>query len=65
LITTRNPDCGIHVIIGLHEFGRMETENAIILIFKMTGVQQLSDKLTRKIAKPVVLTLGYLVLVID
>jgi tetratricopeptide (TPR) repeat protein len=65
LITTRNPDCGIHATAGLHELGRMETEEAISLILKTTGAQQLSDKPTRKTAKSVVLTLGCLALAID
>jgi hypothetical protein len=43
----------------------METEEAITLIFKTTGTQQLSDKPTRKTAKSVVLTLGCLALAID
>jgi tetratricopeptide (TPR) repeat protein len=65
LITTRNPDCKIYATAGSYELGQMETEDAITLILKTTGTQNLSDKPTREIAKSVVLTLGCLALAID
>ena len=65
LITTRNPDCKIHATAGSYELGQMETEDAITLILKTTGTQNLLDKPTREIAKSVVLTLGCLALAID
>jgi hypothetical protein len=43
----------------------METEDAVTLILKTTGTQNLSDKPTRETAKSVVLTLGCLALAID
>jgi hypothetical protein len=65
LITSRNPDCRIHATAGVHELGRMEVEEAITLILKTAGHEDLSDQPARETAKSVVSTLGCLALAID
>jgi tetratricopeptide (TPR) repeat protein len=65
LITSRNPDCRIHATAGVHELGRMEVEEAITLILKTAGHEDLSDQPARETAKSVVSTLGCLALAIN
>ncbi|KIM92942.1 hypothetical protein OIDMADRAFT_36187 [Oidiodendron maius Zn] len=65
LITSRNPDCRIHATAGVCELGRMEEEEAITLLLKTAGHEDLSDEAAREIAKSVVAILGCLALAID
>jgi hypothetical protein len=65
LIISRNPECRIHATVGVCELGRMGEEEAITLMLKTVGHEDLSDEAAREIAKPVVAILGYLALAID
>jgi tetratricopeptide (TPR) repeat protein len=65
LITTRNPECRHHAPIGSSwELQGMAVEEAIVLILKVSGVDDVSNPRMRDIAKPVVLTLGCLALAV-
>jgi tetratricopeptide (TPR) repeat protein len=65
LITTRNPECRHHAPTGSSwELREMAVEEAIVLILKMSGVDDVSDPRMRDMAKPVVLTLGCLALAV-
>ena len=64
LITTRNPECKVHATVGSWELGAMTTDEAITLILKTAGVEDLSDTSIRKTAETVVATLGCLALAI-
>ena len=65
LITTRNPECRHHTPTGSSwELRGMAVEEAIVLILKMSGVDDVSDPRMRDMAKPVVLTLGCLALAV-
>jgi hypothetical protein len=50
LITTRNPECKIHATAGWCELVQMETEEAVTLMLKTTGVGNLSDESARETA---------------
>lgn len=64
LITTRNPKCEIHATAGTYRLGKMTENEAVTLILRSTGVNNLADKSIRKNAKQVVSTLGSLALAI-
>jgi hypothetical protein len=65
LITTRNPECRHHAPTGSSwELRGMAVEEAIVLILKMSGVDDVSNPRMRDMAKPVVLTLGLLALAV-
>jgi hypothetical protein len=65
LITTRNPECMHHAPTGSSwELRGMAVEEAIVLILKMSGVDDVSDPRMRDMAKPVVLTLECLALAV-
>ncbi|MCJ1344487.1 hypothetical protein MMC31_002690, partial [Peltigera leucophlebia] len=64
LLTTRNPDCRIHSTIGLCELGQMNVEEAITLLLKATGAEDVADKASRKKAFSVTQTIGFLAIAI-
>ena len=64
LITTRNPKCEIHATAGTYRLGKMTENEAVTLMLRSTGVNNLADKSIRKNAKPVVSILGFLALAI-
>jgi GTP-binding protein EngB required for normal cell division len=64
LITSRNLDCKFHATVGVCELGRMEEEEAITLMLKTAGYEDLFDEAARRMAKPVVSNLGCLALAI-
>lgn len=64
LMTTRNPDCKVHATVGSYELGAMATGEAMTLLLKTAGVDDLSKQSTRTAAEAVVLTLGCLALAI-
>ncbi|KAL8856809.1 MAG: hypothetical protein Q9178_006646 [Gyalolechia marmorata] len=64
LITTRNPGCKVHSTVGSYELGAMTTEEAVTLLLKTAGIDDLSNQSTRAAAELVVLTLGRLALAI-
>src|SRR5271155_5179209 len=65
LITTRNPECRHHAPTGSSwELRGMAVEEAIVLILKMSGVDDVSDPRMRDMARPVVLTLECLALAV-
>jgi hypothetical protein len=65
LIISRNPECRIHATAGACELSRMEEEEAITLMLKTVGHEDLSDEAAREITKSVVSILGCLALAID
>ena len=65
LITSRNPDCKFHATAGSYELGAMATDEAVTLMLKTAGVDNVSDQSMRKAAMPVVITLGCLALAIN
>jgi hypothetical protein len=65
LITSRNPECRIHATAGVCELGRMEEEEAITLMLKTVGHEDVSDEAAREVTKSVVSILGCLALAID
>ncbi|KAL8921610.1 MAG: hypothetical protein Q9172_003935 [Xanthocarpia lactea] len=64
LITTRNPGCKVHSTVGSYELGAMTTEEAVTLLLKTAGIDELPNQSTRAAAELVVLTLGRLALAI-
>ena len=65
LITTRNPECRHHAPTGSSwELRGMAVEEAIVLILKMSGVDDVSDPRIRDMAKQVVLALECLALAV-
>jgi hypothetical protein len=65
LITTRNPDCKVHVTNGSwREIMAMQTDEAISLMLKESG-HNLRDETAWETAKPAVLMLGCLALAIS
>ncbi|MCJ1237731.1 hypothetical protein MMC14_005718 [Varicellaria rhodocarpa] len=64
IITTRNPGCEIHATVGSYDFGRMELEDAITLLLRAAGREDVSDEAPRRMAKPAVKILGCLALAI-
>lgn len=64
LLTTRNPDCKIHPTVGSCEFGQMDMGEAVTLLLKATGVEDVGDEAAKKKAIRVTQTLGFLALAI-
>jgi tetratricopeptide (TPR) repeat protein len=64
LITTRNPDCKVHQTVGSYEFAGMGVEDAVDLLLKTTGMDDLSLDTSRGTARNIVTTLGNLALAI-
>ena len=65
LITTRNPDCKVHATDGSwREVMGMQTDEAITLMLKESGVPDWRDETARDMAKPVVSILGCFALAI-
>ena len=64
LITTRNPDCKVHQTVGSYEFAGMAVDDAVDLLLKTTGTDDLSSQGSRLIARNIVTTLGNLALAI-
>ncbi|KAL9606787.1 MAG: hypothetical protein Q9179_000077 [Wetmoreana sp. 5 TL-2023] len=64
LITTRNPDCKLHSTVGSYELGAMGTNEAVTLLLRTAGINDVSGGSTRTTAEAVVLTLGCLALAI-
>ncbi|KAI4194798.1 MAG: hypothetical protein LQ350_007568, partial [Teloschistes chrysophthalmus] len=64
LITTRNPDCQLHSTVGSYELGVMATYEAVTLLLRAAGEDNISNRLKRDAAESVVHTLGYLALAI-
>ncbi|KAL8996607.1 MAG: hypothetical protein Q9188_006530 [Gyalolechia gomerana] len=64
LITTRNPDCKLYSTVGSYELGGMATDEAVTLLLRTAGVDNISNRLIRDAAESVVHTLGYLALAI-
>lgn len=64
LITTRKPYCWIYDNVICYRLGPMETEEAITLLLKASGVQKLCDDSAWQTAERAVVMLGYLALAI-
>ncbi|KAL8719057.1 MAG: hypothetical protein Q9225_003891 [Loekoesia sp. 1 TL-2023] len=64
LITTRNPDCKVHATVGSYELGAMATGEAVTLLLKTAGADDVSNQSMRAAAEAAVLILGYLALAI-
>ncbi|KAK3176124.1 hypothetical protein OEA41_007446 [Lepraria neglecta] len=64
LITTRNPDCKVHATVGSYELGAMVTGEAVTLLLRTAGTDDMSNRSIREAAESVVLTLGGLALAI-
>lgn len=64
LLTTRNPDCRIHSTVGSCELGQMNIEEAITLLLKATGAEDVANEASRNKALPVTQTVGFLALAI-
>ncbi|KAL8797994.1 MAG: hypothetical protein Q9200_007836, partial [Gallowayella weberi] len=64
LITTRNPDCKLYSTVGSYELGAMGTDEAVTLLLRTAGTDDVSLGSTRIAAETVVLTLGCLALAI-
>ncbi|KAL8736398.1 MAG: hypothetical protein Q9166_000190 [cf. Caloplaca sp. 2 TL-2023] len=64
LITTRNPDCEFLSTVGSCELGAMATDEAVTLLLRTAGADNMSDRSIRDAAESVVQTLGCLALAI-
>jgi len=64
LVATRNPDCKVHQTVGSYEFAGMGVEEAVDLLLKTIGTDDLSLDTLRDTARNVVTTLGNLALAI-
>ncbi|KAI4256990.1 MAG: hypothetical protein L6R42_005913, partial [Xanthoria sp. 1 TBL-2021] len=64
LITTRNPECEFHSTVGSFELGAMATGEAVTLLLRTVGADNMSDRSIRGAAESVVQTLGCLALAI-
>ena len=64
LITSRNPECKVHATVGSYELGAMSEDEAVTLILKTAGADDLLSPSAWETARPVVRTLGYLALAI-
>lgn len=64
LITTRNRDCQLHSTVGSYELGVMATDEAVTLLLRAAGADNISNRLIRDAAESTVHTLGYLALAI-
>ncbi|RDL41952.1 Uncharacterized protein BP5553_01931 [Venustampulla echinocandica] len=64
LITTRNPECKVHQTVGSYEFAGMGVEEAVDLLLKAIGTDDLSSQASRLAARSIVTTLGSLSLAI-
>ena len=64
IITTRNPECKVHQTVGSYEFAGMEVEEAVDLLLKAIGTDDLSSQASRLMARNIVTTLGNLSLAI-
>ena len=64
LITTRNPDCIAHQTVGSYEFAGMDVEEAVDLLLKTIGTDDLSLDESRITATNIVTTLGGLTLAV-
>ena len=60
LVTSRNPDCKIHATIGFYEFKEMNPDDAITLLLKAAQIGDVTDKITRELARPMAKALGHL-----
>lgn len=63
LITSRLQDCKVHATVGYREFRNMEEEDAITLLLK-AAYEDVNVEASRKAARSIVQTLGYLPLAI-
>ena len=63
-VTTRNPECKVHSTVGSYELGAMATGEAVTLLLRTAGINDVSSRSRRIAAEPVVLTLGCLALAI-
>jgi len=64
LITTRNPGCKVHATVGSYELGAMATGEAVTLLLKTAGTDDVSNRSMRTAAEAVVRMLGCLALAI-
>ncbi|KAI4221929.1 MAG: hypothetical protein L6R40_008609 [Gallowayella cf. fulva] len=64
LITTRNRHCEFHSTVGSCELGAMATDEAVTLLLRTAGADNISDQSIRDAAESVVQTLGCLALAI-
>ena len=64
LLTTRNPDCKIHSTVGSCELGQLTMDDAVTLLLKASGAEDIADEASRKKAIPITKTIGFLALAI-
>ena len=64
VVTSRNPECRCHATVGSRELREMESDEAIDLLLK-SGDLPSEDHDIRRLALPIVETLGYLALAVN
>jgi len=64
LITTRNPGCKVHATIRSYELGAMATGEAVMLLLKTAGTDDVSNRSMRTAAEAIVRMLEFLALAI-
>ena len=64
LLSTRNPYCKIHSTVGSCELGQLNMDEAVTLLLKASGTEDVADEAVRKKAIIITQTLGFLALAI-
>lgn len=64
IVTSRNPECRCHSTVGSRELHDMESDEAITLLLR-SGDLPSEDEDLRRLAQPIVQTLGYLALAVS
>ena len=64
IVTTRNPECKSHATVGSRELREMESHEAVNLLLRSGDLQSENQNL-RRLALPIVQTLGYLALAVN
>jgi hypothetical protein len=64
LVITRNPEYKVHQTVGSYEFAGIRAKEAVDLLLKTTGIDDLFSRVSRLTAKNIITTLGNLALAI-
>ena len=64
IVTSRNPECRCHATVGSRELRDMESDEAITLLLRCGDLPS-EDENLRRLAQPIVQTLGYLALAVS